>query len=62
MADDDELERITSLLKEHEEEIAQLQAGDDPARLARLEELERGRLDLLGQLRGLGASATNGDA
>lgn len=59
-APDDELEQITSLLKEHEREIAELQEADDPAQRGRLAELERGRLGLLARLRGLGASETNG--
>ena len=62
MADDDELEQITSSLKEHEQAIGELQEADDPAQRDRLAELERGRLGLLARLRGLGGSATNGDA
>jgi hypothetical protein len=60
--EDDELERITGLLKEHEQSIAELQETDDPAQRERLAQLEQGRLGLLAQLRGLGGSATNGDA
>jgi hypothetical protein len=60
--EDDELEQITSLLKEHEQAIGELQEADDPAQRDRLAELERARLGLLGRLRGLGGSATNGDA
>ena len=63
MADgDDELERITGLLKEHEQAISELQEADDPVERDRLAQLERARLGLLARLRGLGASATNGDA
>jgi hypothetical protein len=59
---DDELERITSLLKEHEQAIGELQEADDPRQRERLAKLERARLGLLARLRGLGGSATNGDA
>lgn len=63
MAENDELERITTQLKEHEEAIDELHAADDPAERDRLAELERGRLGLLARLRALGGgSATNGDA
>lgn len=62
MADDDDLEQITSSLKEHEQAIGELQEADDPEQRGRLAELERGRLGLLARLRGLGGSATNGDA
>ena len=61
MPEDDELERITSRLKSHEEEIAELQEADDPAQAGRLESLERERLGLIARLRALGTSATNGD-
>lgn len=62
MAEYDDLEQITSQLKEHEEAIDELQADADPAQRDRLAELERGRLGLLARLRAMGASATNGDA
>jgi hypothetical protein len=60
--EDDELEQITGLLKEHEQSIAELQEADDPAQREQLAQLERGRLGLLARLRALGGSATNGDA
>ncbi len=63
MADeDDELERITGLLKEHEQSIAELQEADDPVQREQLAQLELDRLGLLARLRSLGGSATNGDA
>jgi hypothetical protein len=62
VAENDELEQITSLLKEHEQAIGELQEAGDPTQSGRLAELERGRLGLLARLRALGGSATNGDA
>lgn len=59
---DDDLERITSELKEHEDAIDELAAAEDPAGRERLAELERGRLGLLARLRALGGSQTDGDA
>jgi transcription elongation GreA/GreB family factor len=62
MAENDELERITSELKEHEQAIDELQSAGDPAERDRLAELERRRLGLLARLRAMGSSETNGDA
>jgi hypothetical protein len=62
MAENDDLEEITSRLKEHEEAIDELQASGDPAERDRLAKLERGRLGLLARLRALGGSQTDGDA
>jgi hypothetical protein len=58
----DELERITSELKAHEDAIEELAGVEDAAGRKRLAELERGRLALLARLRALGGSQTNGDA
>jgi transcription elongation GreA/GreB family factor len=59
---DNDLERITSELKEHEDAIDELRAADDTAGRERLAELERARLGLIARLRALGGSQTNGDA
>jgi hypothetical protein len=59
---ENDLEQITSELKSHEQAIDDLEARDDPALDARIEELREQRVELIARLGALGASGTNGDA